>query len=68
MIVERHFISGTGYPACLRKCGGCYIVISPKKKKSPLSFGMAAVTLEDKSIWEDAEVSCDKNVFLTSSI
>jgi len=29
---------------------------------------MAAVTLEDKSIWEDAEVSCDKTVFLITSI
>jgi hypothetical protein len=29
---------------------------------------MAAVTLEDKSIWEDAEVSCDKNVFLISGL
>jgi hypothetical protein len=29
---------------------------------------MAAVTLEDKSIWEDAEVSDDKNVFLVTSI
>jgi len=29
---------------------------------------MAAVTLEDKSIWEDAEVSLEENVFLITSI
>jgi hypothetical protein len=29
---------------------------------------MAGVTLEDKSIWEDAEVSCDKNVFFITSM
>lgn len=29
---------------------------------------MAAVTLEDKSIWEDAEVSYDKNMFFITSI
>lgn len=61
MIVERHFSPGTGYPAHSLICDGSSIVIA---KKTPLSFGMAAVTLEDKSIWEDAEVSCDKNVFL----
>jgi len=64
MILERHFSSGTGYTALSRICNGCCIVITKKKKTTQLSFGMAAVTLEDKSIWEDAEVSVTKTCFL----